>query len=283
MIPFFPAPLRGQIGPDMISAFHRDGVLVLEDMISDVTCKALMAQMDHIIASYEPQEHVTVFETLENSQASDVYFLNSSKNISFFFEDGALGADGRQLVPVEQGLNKVGHGLHSQDPVFRAFCEDPTFVRLLTALGLQRPEAVQSMYIFKQPGIGGEVRCHQDSSYMWTERQSCVGLWFALEDATLENGCLKAVAGGHKEAMPRQRLRRLGPGSLQTEMQIFDECQWDARAAEPLEVRAGTMVVLHGQLPHLSAANTSACSRHAFALHFIDGVCEYAPDNWLER
>jgi phytanoyl-CoA hydroxylase len=51
----------------------------------------------------------------------------------------------------------------------------------------------------------------------------------------------------------------------------------------PLEVPKGTLVVLHGLLPHGSAPNRSADSRHAYALHVIDGNCAYLPDNWLQR
>lgn len=52
---------------------------------------------------------------------------------------------------------------------------------------------VQSMYIFKQPSIGGEVVPHQDSAFLSTDPPSCIGLWFALEDANKENGCLWCV------------------------------------------------------------------------------------------
>ncbi len=50
----------------------------------------------------------------------------------------------------------------------------------------------------------------------------------------------------------------------------------------PLEVPKGTLVVLHGLLPHGGAPNRSAHSRHAYTLHIIDGRCAY-PDNWLRR
>jgi phytanoyl-CoA hydroxylase len=49
------------------------------------------------------------------------------------------------------------------------------------------------MYIFKQPRIGGEVTCHQDSAFLYNDPISIAGLWFALEDATTENGCLWAI------------------------------------------------------------------------------------------
>ncbi len=51
----------------------------------------------------------------------------------------------------------------------------------------------------------------------------------------------------------------------------------------PLEADNGTLVILHGQPPHLSHENKSASSRYAYALHLIDGDSIYADDNWLQR
>jgi len=51
----------------------------------------------------------------------------------------------------------------------------------------------------------------------------------------------------------------------------------------PLEAAEGTLIVLHGRLPHGSAPNRSVASRHAYALHVIDGRARYSPDNWLQR
>lgn len=59
------------------------------------------------------------------------------------------------------------------------------------------------MYIFKQPRIGGEVTPHQDSCFLRTDPPSCIGLWLALEDATMTNGCLWARPGSHTEPIRR--------------------------------------------------------------------------------
>lgn len=86
--------------------------------------------------------------------------------------------------------------LHDLDPVFRRFSRSERVANVLRSLGYKRPLPMQSMYIFKQPSIGGEVVPHQDSSFIHTEPLSCVGLWWALEDATRDNGCLWAQPGG---------------------------------------------------------------------------------------
>ena len=79
------------------------------------------------------------------------------------------------------------------------------------------------MYIFKPPEIGGEVLCHQDATYLHTEPASVVGLWFALEDATCENGCLWALPGGHKQGL-KSRFRRDGEVGLT--LDVTDDTPW---------------------------------------------------------
>jgi hypothetical protein len=63
----------------------------------------------------------------------------------------------------------------------------------------------------------------------------------------------------------------------------LDATPWPAIEPVALEARRGTLVVLHGLLPHASAPNRSTRPRHAYSLHLIDGRAIYAADNWLQR
>ena len=58
---------------------------------------------------------------------------------------------------------------------------------------------------------------------------------------------------------------------------------WDLTKFSPLEVKAGTMVLLHGENVHYSAPNTSDASRHAYSVHFVDGDATWDPRNWLQQ
>jgi phytanoyl-CoA hydroxylase len=260
--------------------FERDGFLVLEGFADPAACDALRARAAELVAGFDPAGVSTVFSTTDQDATFDRYILESGDKVRFFFEDGAFGPDGALTRPKEAAVNKIGHALHDLDPVFAAFSRDPRLGRLARALGQAEPLALQSMYIFKQPFIGGEVTPHQDSTYLYTEPPSVIGFWFALEDAGAENGCLWAVPGGHRGPLRRRFLRTPEGGVRHVDL---DPDPWPETGWVPLEAPKGTLVVLHGLLPHRSAPNRSPRSRQAYTVHAIDGAAAYPADNWLRR
>lgn len=263
----------------MQACYRDEGYLLIEDFMPRDRCDALMAQAAELVEAFDPAENATVFSTTSKSHARDRYFGESGGKIRFFFEEDAFDEAGALRQAKALSINKIGHAMHDLDPVFDAFSRDPGLARLAGEIGLADPLLLQSMYIFKQPRIGGEVVCHQDSTFLTTDPMSVVGFWFALEDATLENGCLWALPGRHKEPI-RQRFRR-AEGKMVTE--VLDPAPWSAEDAVPLEAKKGSLILLHGQLPHLSGPNLSPISRQAYTLHVIDGACRYLEDNWLQR
>ncbi len=263
-----------------IAAFHKDGFLVLERFVAPEACDALRARAEALVAEVDAEALGSVFSTTSRVQDRDDYFLGSGGAIGFFFEAEAFDAEGRLAVPKERALNKLGHAMHDLDPVFDRFSRNPEVAAAVADLGLAEARLLQSMYIFKQPGIGGEVVPHQDATFLRTEPSSVLGLWFALEDADRDNGCLWALPGGQELGLKSLYRRDSAEGMV---MEVLDGSPFDLTAGRPLEVPKGTMVVLHGLLPHWSAPNRSPRSRHAYTLHVIDGRARYLADNWLQR
>jgi len=263
-----------------LQQFLTDGYLVVENFASHQECDAIRSRTAELIDDFDPSIVVSIFTTHEQSRVADEYFLNSGDKIRFFFEENAFDSNGTLKQDKEQSINKIGHALHDLDPVFDRFSRSEKIRQLTEDLGVVNPLLLQSMYIFKQPNIGGEVSCHQDSTFLFTEPNDIVGLWFALEDATLENGCLWVIPGGHKQGLKSRWVRAANGGM---EFKTFDATPWAEDELVPLEVKKGTVIVLHGLLPHRSLENGSSKSRHAYTLHIIGGNAHYPADNWLQR
>ena len=260
--------------------FERDGYLVLENFNTHDQCDKLMQRALEVAGTFEINKEFSVFQTQNQAATSDEYFLNSGDRIACFFEKDAFDEHGTLKQSLFLSLNKLGHAMHDLDEVYSAFTRSSQMKELVHALGLTSYVAIQSMHIFKHARIGGVVDVHQDSTFLFTEPASCIGFWFALEDATIENGCLWAKPGGHQTALRSRFQRKEGGG---TEMITLHEEEITIDDMIPLEVKKGACVVLHGYLPHYSRPNTSGRSRQAYAVHLVDPGAKYPIDNWLRR
>ncbi|HEY0319776.1 MAG TPA: phytanoyl-CoA dioxygenase family protein [Pyrinomonadaceae bacterium] len=265
---------------EQLERMKHDGFLVLEDFVNASVCDELRRRAAELVEAFDPAGSFSIFSTHEQTRKSDQYFLESGDKIRFFFEEDAFLENGTLRQKKEYSINKIGHALHDLDEVFERFSRTAKLAQLVSDLGIAQPLLVQSMYIFKQPRVGGEVTCHQDSTFLYTEPMSVVGLWFALEDATKENGCLWAIPGGHSLGL-HSRFERAPEGG--TRFETCDSSEWPLDSLVPLEVKKGTLIVLSGLLPHLSYANRSQKSRHAYTLHVISGASRYPEENWLQR
>ena len=279
-IPVYDTPSGGRIEDAMLQAYRAAGVMVLRNFVPVEACDRLRRRALELVDVFDPGEVRSVFSTTAEEQLADRYFIESGDKIRFFLESDAFDERGDLRQSKEQSLNKMGHAMHDLDPVFDAFSRTPELAEVAKRIGFVDPVILQSMYIFKPPRIGGEVVCHQDSTYIYTQPESCVGFWFALEDATLENGCMQFIPGGHAAPLRRRNYRR-PDGALVTV--TLDDTPWPTDSLVPVEAETGALVVFDGRSPHLSAANRSLKSRHAYTLHVVDRTCHYPVENWLQR
>jgi phytanoyl-CoA hydroxylase len=293
--------------------FDAHGFLVVPQFADHDTVNALKKQMKDLAENdWDPSTSVDTFGTdsASNTTRGD-YFLESGNKVHYFAEPTALeiSSDGKQQLKSEfhgdklAALNKAGHGMHTIPGRFRDYTLSAKMKELVTDLGWKDPVVPQSMYIFKQPKIGGTVHSHQDSTFLFTEpRQTCLGLWLALDDATLDNGCLWVRPGSHREPLRRQFIRN--PEYFESNdtsvpklvFRIHDDkskVTWEGELPEslvdgdfvPVEVKAGDLVTFCGTLDHLSLPNFSCLQRHTFQLHLVEGPREgvrWSEENWLQ-
>jgi phytanoyl-CoA hydroxylase len=279
-LPTYTSPADGVLSAEICAEFEESGVVILRDFVSPDACAALRQRALELIDAFDPSSVRGVFSTKSDEHQADDYFIESGDKIRFFLENGAFDDNGELRQGKEDSLNKMGHAMHDLDPVFDQFSRTTKLAQVAKSIGFQDPAIIQSMYIFKPPRIGGEVLPHQDSTYIYTEPESCVGFWFALEDATIENGCMHFIPGAHKQPLKKRNYRDTD-GSIINE--IVDDTPFDTSLALPAEAPAGTLVIFDGRAPHMSGPNTSDTSRHAYTLHAIDRQCHYPASNWLQR
>uniref|UniRef100_A0A8V1AEW9 Phytanoyl-CoA dioxygenase domain-containing protein 1 n=1 Tax=Gallus gallus TaxID=9031 RepID=A0A8V1AEW9_CHICK len=252
--------------------FREDGFLVLEHFFSPEECDSMRSSIQRILDGMEVPPHCrTEFSTKEEeqlqAQGSSDYFLTSGDKIRFFFEKGVLDE----------------RALHAHDPVFKQITHSSKVQELGRKLGLERPVVVQSMYIFKQPGIGGEVTPHQDATFLHTEPLGRVlGFWIALEDATQENGCLWFIPGSHTSGITRRMVRAAQGASTCVEF-VGSEPAYDDSKFIPVPISKGGLIVIHGEVVHKSAMNSSAFSRHVYTFHVMEAEgTNWSKENWLQ-
>ncbi|KAK5010675.1 hypothetical protein BJ546DRAFT_1003072 [Cryomyces antarcticus] len=290
--PSYPSSTEG-LTSEQLKFWDENGYLLIPDALSPDTVSKLLAETGQMLNDFSLEDHpMTKFSTGENDDhVGDTYFLESGDKVRFFFEEDAIDSEGKLMKPKHRAINKIGHYLHQLSPSFREISLSPRNAAIARSLNFRDPRVLQSMIICKQPEIGGRVPPHQDSTFLYTDPPSAVGFWYALEDATEKNGCLSFANGSHRRAPIRSRFVR-HPNGVGTTFIDNQGSQWPAGLEEDGEVKkevyelgpvkAGTLVLIHGNLLHKSEKNTSDKGRIIYTFHVIEGEQQYDERNWLQ-
>ena len=230
-----PATLE-DVNADAISHFHEHGYLVVDRGISDEMLKdsgdALYDLIDGKVSGFKS---VTV---------------ESGARESF----KTMGRDERRAV-VRKVFNFV-----DAEPRLGALMADGGIVDVVRRMMGDEPVHLQDMALLKPPRIGREKPWHQDCAYFNVPIDTTVvGVWVAIDAATLENGCLHVIPGSHKEGPhPHFKVR---------DWQI---CDTDVRATDgvPVPLEPGGILFWHGLTHHGSPTNGSDQGRRGIQLHY---------------
>ena len=142
---------------EQIASFERDGFIAVPDFMDSQTRASIRERAIDLVDNWEPSGENTVFTTEEQERVSNHEFLSSGGRIWCFFEEEAFDERGELRQAKELSINKIGHAQHDLDDVFERATYTSDLAQIAADIGMADALALQSMYIFKQPGIGGEV------------------------------------------------------------------------------------------------------------------------------
>ncbi|HSI85954.1 MAG: phytanoyl-CoA dioxygenase family protein [Candidatus Methylacidiphilales bacterium] len=159
------------------------------------------------------------------------------------------------------------HFPHKLSPLMHDTLAHPAIAQSLSTLIGPDVKCMQSMLFIKASGKPGQA-WHQDEDYIPTRDRSLTGAWIALDDATLENGCLWVIPGSHR------------PGILWKQEWHGDrrfDCAYESRGfpytdadAVPVEVKKGSIVIFNGYTLHRSLPNQAKSGfRRALVNHYM--------------
>jgi phytanoyl-CoA hydroxylase len=159
------------------------------------------------------------------------------------------------------------HFPHKVSPAARAALSAPRIVEGLVAVIGPNVKAMQSMLFIKSEGKPGQA-WHQDEYFIPTRDRSLTAAWIALDDATIENGCLWVLPGSHRRGVIYPERDQDDP-RFDCSSEAYDFPYTDDQAV-PVEVAAGTALLFNGYLLHRSLENSGRHGyRRALANHYM--------------
>jgi phytanoyl-CoA hydroxylase len=192
-----------------------------------------------------------------------------AQRFSFATTDESSGSDNPETKEQQDYYNRVfvqRLNLWQTNDKVRELMLDPALGRVVTEVaGIEGVRIWHDQALVKEP-YANPTAFHLDVPYWSFTSADAITIWVALDDATLQNGCLYYVPGSHKA----QKFDNVGIGpSIGALFDVYPE--WRQVAAQPCPVPAGGALFHNGLTFHGAGANMTVGRRRAM-------TCAYMPD-----
>ncbi|MBI4551316.1 MAG: phytanoyl-CoA dioxygenase family protein [Candidatus Latescibacteria bacterium] len=227
-------PIR--LTDEQLAAYHRDGFLVVEDLVSPEELDALRNRVKEYTHGGRPAGsiHVQVEPRVQRGEMT--------------------------VAHPGDGIRKLT-GLVEGDDLFCQLGLNENIVGIIEQIVGPDIKMFRNAMLLKPPQVGSAKGMHQDSPYWPIEPMDLCSCWFTLDDATVENGCMAALPGWHKKGpLPHVHV---------TDDYVVDERYYDSSEMVLCPLRAGGGLFFHSLLPHYTAPNRSNTWRRAIALSYM--------------
>jgi 2-oxoglutarate-dependent dioxygenase len=214
------------------ASFARDGFVALGRVLDDATLHELRESIERRC------------RTRDGAPLPDV------RDLSSFL-------DGPGPSAVWQRVN-----IHAVEPSAARLARRPDVLDAVEAVLGPDLRLLRDQCFYKPPRCGGEVFLHQDNRYWHLDPPAAVTVFFALDDCTVDTGCVHFIAGSHRWGRVSHR-RAAGGRSVLLEAEV------DKALGVPLELTAGHASMHHCETLHWSPPNTSARPRRAHTIQYV--------------
>ena len=186
------------------------------------------------------------------------------------------GSNERDILSLYNAI----HFPHKISDAIVKFVKHPKIVRILRTLISPNVKCMQSMLFVKGPGKPGQS-WHQDEYYIPTRDRSLAGAWIAIDDATVENGCLWVIPGSQRDGY----LHKINPVENTEYREQFscDLSPFMEEDAVPVQITKGSVIFFNGYILHRSLRNkTEDRFRMSLVSHYMSAE-SLLPWNWDGR
>jgi len=253
-----------RLDPAQIARFQREGYLVFDSLLSPAEIEQARAALSEVVrrshalaVAGSPEVMVERSKYRGHSDAG-VFIKKAGGTFGLQFEAGidplALSAEAAELK-----IRKLMY-YYKEHPCFTALVEHPKIRGIVGSVLGPGSLLFQDMALIKPPFIGVEKPWHQDNAYFaYSPLDQIIGVWLALDEATVENGCMHVIPGAHLQGAKKHFHG--------TDCEIVRD-RLDLSRAIPLEMEAGGAIFFAGMLPHQTPPNRSAQRRRALQFHY---------------
>ena len=233
------------LSQEQITQFKRDGHLVVEQLIDNRSIAELRIRVETIASGRTtfPEGNI---EFEPGTKTPEMHIDNLRKLNDCAKHDPVFMEHAKRSVLLDSVENLIGPDIK--------------------LLGDQ---------LFMKPPGGMEKTYHQDSPYFPIRPMELVSSWTALDDVTLENGCLWVVPGSHHGGpLPHSEVWMVGD---REDMHVPD-ASIDRDREKPVLLKAGDVSFHHGLLLHRSGPNRTTKRRRGLATHFMSAQSRWTGD-----
>ena len=246
---------------ETLREYSERGFVVFENALSPEEVSEAREALTAIVRRYTetPDAYDVSGNTAGKSSQAGTVFRDRGSRMFFQLERG-FDHSGLSAEEIEGHIRKY-MWFEDAAPIFQKIYRDhPRIQGAVTSILGESVEIYQSMALVKPPRIGIDKPWHQDNAYFAVEDlDGVIGTWIALDDSTVENGCMHFIPGGHRRGPLKHHHTY--------DCEILPD-RIDTSEAVSVELPAGGLILFHGNIPHYTPSNRSNARRRALQYHY---------------